>query len=375
MMRRECMIPRSLAIASAAASRGPGLLARAGAASQGRVFHPLRARMRARGASSMALLVAAALCAIPRAEAQPAASAGWPTKSLRWLVPFTPGGSQDVIARVLAQRASESLGQRVLVDNRPGAGGVIATREAARANADGYTILLSSGAQMAIAPALDAKVGYDPVRDFTHVIHLVDLPLVLLAHPGLPAASVKDLVVYARSHPGKVNTASTGNGTYTHLALELFRGVTGAPLTHVPYKGAAPALNDLVGRQVETLFTSTASAQPFIANGRVRALAITAARRSGMLPDVPTFAEQGYAGLEVSLWIGVSAPAGVPAAIVDRLGRVFADAMDAQEVRDRLVPLGVERAAVRGEPFARMVREDGRRWAQVIRKAGITASP
>lgn len=337
--------------------------------------HCQPSRRPARARPGACALLFGLLLAAPAVGAQTAAPANWPTKSLRWLVPFTPGGSQDVIARVLAQRVGDALGQRVLVDNRPGAGGVIATREAARANADGYTLLLSSGAQMAIAPALEGKVGYDPVRDFTHVIHLVDLPLVLVAHPGLPVANVKELVAWARGNPGRINTASTGNGTYTHLAIELFRSVTGAPLTHVPYKGAAPALNDLVGRQVETMFTSTASAQPFIANGRVRALAITAGKRAAMLPEVPTFAEQGYAGLEVSLWIGVSAPAGVPAAIVERLGRAFAEAMDAADVRERLAPLGVERVAVRGEPFARMVREDGRRWAAVIRKAGLAATP
>jgi len=304
--------------------------------------------------------------------AQPAeATAGWPSRTIRLIVPFTPGGSQDVIARVLGQKVGDALGQRLLIDNRPGAGGVIATQEGARGNADGNTLLLSTGAQMAIAPGLNPKVGYDPLRDFVHVIHLVDLPLVLLAHPALPVTGVKDLIAFARANPGKVNTASTGNGTYTHMTLELFKSITGVEMTHVPYKGAAPALNDLIARQVETMFTTTASAQPFTSTQRVKALGITAPKRSAMLPDVSTFAEQGVPGLNVSSWVGISVPAGTPRPIVARLAAEFARALEASDVRERMATLGAELVSVQGEAFTLMVRADQARWAKLIRAAGL----
>ena len=198
-----------------------------------------------------------AVLALPvMAWAQP-----YPAKPIRLLVPFTPGGSQDVIGRLLAQKVSESTGQTVVVENKPGAGGLIATQEEARSAADGYTLLLSTGAQMAIEPALNPKAGYDPLKDFVHVIHLGDAPLVLLAVPSLPASGVMELIAMSKAKPGSINTASTGNGTYTHLTLELFKAASGANLTHIPYKGAAPAFNDLMGGQVQTMFTTTASAQ------------------------------------------------------------------------------------------------------------------
>lgn len=299
------------------------------------------------------------------------AGAAWPTKTIRLVVPFTPGGSQDVLARVLGQKVGDALGQRLLVDNRPGAGGLIAAQESSRANPDGYTLFLSSGAQIAIAPGLRPNLGYDPVRDFVHVIHLVDTPMLLIAHPGLPVNGVKDLIAYAKANPGKVNTASTGPGTYTHLTIELMKSITGAPLTHVPYKGASPALNDLVGRQVETMFTSTASAQPFTSTQRVKALGITAPKRSATMPDVPTFGEQGVAGLNVSSWVGISVPAKTPQPVVNRLAQLFAQALDAPDVRERMATLGAEIASISGEPFAKMVREDQARWTKLIKAAGI----
>lgn len=312
--------------------------------------------------SALALLVIAASFA----HAQP-----YPNKPIRLLVPFAPGGSTDVTARLIGAPVSQSLGENIVVDNRPGSGGLIATQEAARAAKDGYTLLLSSGAQMGISPALHAKAGYDPLRDFTHVIHLTDTPLVLIAHPALPVANPKELVAYSHANQGKINTASTGNGTYTHLTLELFKSLTGADLTHVPYKGAAPALNDLLGRQVQTMFTVTASAQPYTSAGRLKALGITSGKRSQAMPDVPTFAESGVPGINVSSWVGISVPAGTPAPVVERLVREFAKALKLPEVKDRLATLGAEIAGNTGEAFTRMVREDVARWAKVVRAAGL----
>lgn len=300
------------------------------------------------------------------APAQP-----YPSKPIRLIVPFAPGGSTDVTARLLGAPVSQALRQNIVVDNRPGSGGLIATQEAARAANDGYTLLLSSGAQMGISPALHARPGYDPLRDFTHVVHLTDTPLVLIAHPALPVANPRELVAYSQANRGRINTASTGNGTYTHLTLELFKSLTGADLTHVPYKGAAPALNDLLGRQVQTMFTVTASAQPYTSSGRLKALGVTSIRRSPAMPDVPTFAESGVPGIAVSSWVGISVPAGTPAQAVDRLAREFTKTLEIPEVKERLATLGAEVAGDTGERFARMVREDVARWALVVKTAGL----
>ena len=301
-----------------------------------------------------------------------AAPAAYPAKPIRLLVPFAPGGSQDVIARLFGQLVGDSLGQQVVIDNRAGAGGLIAARETAQANADAYTLLLSGGAQIAIAPSLNAKLAYDPLQDFIHVIHLVDLPLVLIVNPALPVTNLKEFIAYAKANRGKVNTASTGRGTYTHLTIELFNSITGAELTHIPYKGAAPAMTDLVGRQIQAMFTTTTSAQPYTSTGRLKALGITAPRRSPMLADVPTFAEGGVANLNVSSWIGIAVPAGSPAPAVKRLSDAFGQALQAPVLRERLAVLGAEPAGDTAEKFTRMIRGDIERWAEIIKSAGIT---
>ncbi len=312
----------------------------------------------------------AALTLIAAASSQ---AQGYPTKPIRLLVPFAPGGSTDVAARILGAPVGQALGQNIVIDNRPGSGGMIATQETARANPDGYTLLYASGAQMGIIPALHAKPGYDPIKNFTHVIHLTDTPLVLVVHPMLPAANAKEFVAYtvAPANKGRVNAASTGNGTYTHLTIELFRMTTGADLTHVPYKGAAPAMNDLLGRQVQSLFTSAASAQQHIAAGRLKALGVTAPKRVRSLADVPTFDESGMSGLNVSVWVGVAAPAATPAPISSLLAKEFGRVLQQPEIRERLAGLGSDVAGHSGALFARMVREDVARWAKVVKSAGI----
>ncbi len=284
------------------------------------------------------VLLSCLLLALPSGAALAQA---YPAKPIRLLVPFTPGGSQDVIGRLFAQKVGESLGQTIVVENKPGAGGLIATQEAARAAPDGYTLFLSTGAQMAIEPALNPKAGYDPVKDFVQIVHLADAPLVLLATPAFPATSVKELIALSKAKKGSINTASTGNGTYTHLTLELFKMASGADLTHVPYKGAAPAFNDMLGGQVQTMFTTTASAQPYTSTNRLKALAVTSPKRSPMMPDVPTFAEAGVP-IDVSVWVGISAPAGTPPPIVERLNAEFNKALAAPDVKAKLATLGVD---------------------------------
>ncbi|MGZ8210526.1 MAG: Bug family tripartite tricarboxylate transporter substrate binding protein [Burkholderiales bacterium] len=322
---------------------------------------------------AIAIVLAAVLPTIWGAFPVHAASraAVFPDKPVRLLVPFTPGGSQDVTARLVSAPVAQALGENIVVDNRPGSGGLIATQEGARATPDGHTLLLSTGAQMAIAPAIHAKPGYDPIRSFVHVIHLTDTPLVLVVHPGVPVASVKDFIAYTHANKGKVNVASTGNATYTHLTIELFKIITKADVTHIPYKGAAPAMNDLLGKQIQGLFTSTASVQPHTAAGRLKALAVTSPRRSTAMPDVPTFAEAGVQNLNVSVWVGISAPAGTPQPVVDRLAREFGKALQTQDVRERLLNLGAEPNGESGPAFTRMVREDVARWAKIVKAAGV----
>ena len=320
--------------------------------------------------------ILAALCVFAAfATAADAAQAprgqSYPSKPIRLLVPFTPGGSQDVTARLVSVPVQQALGTNIIVDNRPGSGGLIATQEGARATPDGHTLLLSTGAQMAIAPAVHEKAGYDPLRSFVHIVHLTDTPLVLVVHPGVPAANVKDFIAYTHANKGRVNVASTGNATYTHLTIELFKSLTGADATHIPYKGAAPAMTDLLARQIHGLFTSTASVQPHTSAGRLKALAVTAPKRSAAMPDVPTFAEAGVRNLDVSVWIGISAPAGVPQPIVDRLAREYARALQAPDVRERLVNLGAEPNGESGAAFARMVRDDVARWAKIVKAANV----
>jgi tripartite-type tricarboxylate transporter receptor subunit TctC len=224
---------------------------------------------------------------------------------------------------------------------------------------------------MAIAPALYPDAGYDPLKSFVHIIHLTDTPLVLVVHPAVPVNTVKEFIGYTHANKDKVNVGSTGNGTYTHLTIELFKQLTGADVTHIPYKGAAPAMNDLLSRQIHGLFTSTASVQPHTAAGRLKALAVTAPKRSVAMPDVPTFAEAGVRNLEVSVWVGISAPAGVPSARVDRLAQEYARALKVPDVRERLINLGAEPNGESGPAFTRMVREDVARWANIVRTAGV----
>jgi tripartite-type tricarboxylate transporter receptor subunit TctC len=296
----------------------------------------------------------------------------YPDRPVHLVVPFTAGGAQDVIARLVGQKLSEAMGQPVVVENKAGAGGVIAAQEVAHAAPDGYTLLLSTGAQITIAPSLQRDLGYDP-RSFVHIAHLVDAPLVLVANPSVPLNTVKEIVDYSKAHKGELNCASTGNGSYTHLTLELFKSLTGADITHVPYKGAAPAINDLLAKQVQLLFTSTASAQPFTSSSRLRPIAVTSTRRSAAMPDVPTFAEAGVRDLDVSVWIGISAPAKLPAAVTERINSEVNKLLQDKDVRSRLGTLGAEPAGGTSAAFEAMVKSDATRWATIIREKGIKA--
>lgn len=300
-----------------------------------------------------------------------AATAPYPARPVRLLVPFTPGGSQDVIARMLAQKLSERLGHPVVVDNRPGAAGLIAAELTARAAPDGHTLLLATGGQTTIARALRRKLNYDPLRDLAPVVHLVDTPMALVVSATLAAHSVHELVALAKARPGRMSYASVGIGSISHLTMELFAVQTGLQLVHVPYKGAAPALVDLVAGQVPLLFITTASAQPHVAAGKARALAVAARRRSEIMPDVPTLSEAGIRDMEVPVWSGIMAPAGTPKPVIERLYRETRRALELAEIRERLAQLGSEVAGAGPQAFASVLAADLARWIKLAKSARI----
>jgi tripartite-type tricarboxylate transporter receptor subunit TctC len=299
-----------------------------------------------------------------------AAAELYPNKPVRMIVAVPPGGPADTLARLVGPRLAESLGQTVVIDNRPGANGIIAYEMAARAVPDGYTFALVA-AGVAINPSLYRTVPYDPVKDFAAITHGVSVPNILVVHPSVAAKSVRDLVALAKGAQGRLAFASAGNGTSGHLALELFRMSAGIPLVHVPYKGGGPALAELIAGQVQALFSIALAATPQVKAGKVRALAITSAARSPVAPELPTVAESGFPGFEVIGWFGWLAPARTPNAIVERLNREIVKVLNRPEVRDRL--LGMSTVPVGNTPrqFAVFIRSERDKWAKVIREAGI----
>ena len=318
-----------------------------------------------RGLMGLALLMAVAASA--HAQAQ------WPDKPVRVIVPFPASGATDLVARVVAQRVAADLGQQLVIDNKPGAGGTIGTAEAAKAPADGYTLLLTTSSTHAISPHLMPRLAYDARKDFTPVAHLADAPSVLLVTNSLPVKTVGELVAYGKANPDKLNYATSGNGTIVHLNTAAFMAQAGVQMTHVPYKGTALAIPDLVAGQVHVLFDSLPTGMPHVKSGRLRALAVTSEKRSALAPELPTMAESGLPGYSSVTWFGVYLPAGAPPALVDRVHKAFAKAIQAPDVVASLAKLGVEPAAASTPAqFATMVQADSARWASVIRQHKIT---
>ncbi|SDD98761.1 Tripartite-type tricarboxylate transporter, receptor component TctC [Paracidovorax valerianellae] len=318
---------------------------------------------------SRCLLVGLSLVAL----AAGARAQAWPNHPVRVIVPFPASGATDLVARVVTQRVSQDLGQQMVVDNRPGAGGTIGAAEAAKAPADGYTLLLTTSSTHAISPHLMPRLAYDARKDFTPVAHVADAASVLLVTPSLPVKSVADLIAYAKAHPGQLNYASSGNGTIVHLNAAAFSSQAGIEMTHVPYKGTAQSIADLATGQVHVLFDSIPTGMPHVKSGRLRALAVTSEQRSALAPELPTLAESGLPGYSSVTWFGVYAPAGAPAALVERIHQAFAKAMQAPDVIASLAKLGVEPAAPSTPAqFAAMVQADSARWAAVIRQRKIT---
>ena len=297
------------------------------------------------------------------------AQSDYPNRPLRLIVTVPPGGAADFIARLVGGKVSESIGQPVLVENRGGAGGTIAADAVAKAAPDGYTVLQNSITTHGVGPHLYTKLPYDPVKDFTPVSGLALLPLIMAVNAELPVRTLNEVIAYTKSNP--VNFASSGNGGAPHMAAELFKSVTGAPLTHVPYKGSGPAVADLVGGRVQIMFDAAPSLIAHIRSGRLRVLAAASAERNRLLPEVPTFGELGYPKVAVSLWYGLLAPAGTPKPIVEKLNREVAKALGSPDVREKLMAQGAEPMPGTPEAFASFMQEEMAKWAPVVKQAGV----
>jgi tripartite-type tricarboxylate transporter receptor subunit TctC len=303
--------------------------------------------------------------------APPSYAADSPARPVRMVVPYPPGGPTDVFARLIATRLAEELKQQIVIDNRTGASGIIGCELVARAAPDGHTLLVNPSIHV-IVPHLVSKIPYHPVRDFTHVTLLATVPLFLVVHPALPVKSVKELIAYAKFHPGKLSFASSSNGTPSHLAGEQFKLLAAVAMQHVPYKGSAPALIDLASGQVQLMFDSTPSALPFVKSGRLRALAVTTAKRTQAAPDIPTMAESGLASFDLGNWYGIWGPRGMPPQSVARLNRAIDSVMSRKDVNERLLDLGADRVVgVSGEAFERFVSSELARFESIVKTAGV----
>ncbi len=298
------------------------------------------------------------------------AQSSYPAKPIRLIVPLAPGGGNDTIARMIGQKISGPLGQQVVVENRPGAGGMIGAEIAAKSPPDGYTLLLANVAGMAIIPNVQKKVPYDPAKDFQPVSLIASAPLLVVVHPSLPVASIKQLVALAKSRSGELNYASNGIGSSTHFATEMFSLMTGAKMTHVPYKGLSLAMTDLLSGQVQLMFSSAVAMLPHVKAGKLRAIAMTGAKRSSAIPDVPTVAEAGVRDYEAGSWYGIVAPAGTPRAVIDRLNKEIVAATKSQEIQDRLVNEAVIPVGSSPEEFAAHIRKELARAARVVKESG-----
>ncbi len=295
----------------------------------------------------------------------------YPSKPIRLIVPFPVGGGVDGVARIAFARVSESLGQQTVIDNRSGSGGVIAAETAARAAPDGYTLFFGTTATQAITPHYYKKLPYDPLKDFAPINLIAGAGYILVVHPSVPAHSVKEFIALAKAKPGALNYSSSGNGSVLHLTTEMFRGMAGINIVHVPYKGAAPALTDLLSGQVQLTFNPASVMLPHIRSQRVRALGVTSAKRTPLMPELPTIAESGMPGYEASGWYAVLAPAGTPQPIIARLHRELQNALSERDVKERFAATGVEPIGMTPEQFAAYMREEHVKWGKVVRAAGV----
>ena len=302
----------------------------------------------------------------------PAAHA-FPDKPVRFVVGFTPGGPSDILARALGDKLGTQLGQPVVIENRPGAGGNIAAEAVARSTPDGHTWLLGNNSILATNQALYRRLSYDSAKDFAPVALVANQPNILVVHPGVPVHSVAELVAYAKSQPGKLNYASSGSGAAAHLAAELFKAMTGIDMVHVPYKGAQPALTDVLAGQGQLMFATSASVLPYIKAGRLRARAVTTPQRSAALPELPTVSESGVPGFEATTWHGVVVPAATPYPVIARLNEEINRALSDPQLRERLNGLGAEVAGGTPQDFAGYIAREIPKWTKVVKDSGARA--
>ena len=299
------------------------------------------------------------------------AAQGYPIKPIRFVVPYAPGGNTDILARLLGQKLSEAWGQQVIIDNRPGAAGTVGAELVARAPADGYTLIMGSFGNIIVANSLYKNLKYDPFRDFASIA-LVSLPPgILVENPAVPAQNVRELIAYAKSNPGRLNYGSPGSGAWNHLFFELFNASAGISIVHVPYKGIAPAVVDLLGGQVQLAISAFPTALPHIRSGKLRALAVTSAKRSGLMTDVPTVAESGLAGYEAAGWFGVLAPAGTPPAVVTKLNTEINRILELPEVKASLASDGAEPAGGTPAQMTESARAASAKWSKLIRELNL----
>jgi tripartite-type tricarboxylate transporter receptor subunit TctC len=362
---------RMIVAARAEASRTPRRdteARRAGTGCREKLTMRFRADVRATA------LIAAALGLSLVTESALVHAQSYPARPIRFIVPNAAGGTTDLVARTVAQKVSESIGQQLIVDNRPGSGGIVATEMVAKSTADGYTLLMATIGNMAISPHLYAKLGYDPVRDFSPVTQLASAAYMLIGHPAVPAQSVKALVALAKSRPGQLNYASAGSGTGSHLAAELFKSVAQVDIVHVPYKGGTPGLLDVIAGNVQIMFNGIPSSMPHLKSARVKAFAVTTPARSPAAPELPTVAESGYPGAEATSWTGVLAPAGTPPAVLTRLHAEFTKVLKDPEIQTRLSADGAVPVGSTPQQFAQYIRSELVKWGKVVKASGATAN-
>jgi len=319
------------------------------------------------------VLAGLALAATAAAPLGASAEAAYPTKPITIIVPFAAGGTTDILARVIGQGLNKELGQSVIVDNRAGAGGNIGGALAAKAAPDGYTLFMGTVGTHAINQSLYKKMPFDPIKDFAPLTRVAMVPNLLVAHPGKPYKNVKELIAYAKANPGRVNFGSSGSGSSIHLSGELFNALAKVDMVHVPYKGSAPAVSDLIGGQIDIMFDNMPSAIQHVRAGKLVPLAVTTAKRSPELPDVPTIAEAGVPGYEATSWFGMLAPAATPAPIVARLNTALVKVLAQPEVRKKLAEQGAVPYSEKPEQFAAFIRAETAKWSKVVKESGASA--
>ena len=318
------------------------------------------------------LLAALATAAIGAVPASAFAQAGYPTKPVTIVVPFAAGGTTDILARIIGQALTTELGQSVIVDNRAGAGGNIGGAMAAKAPADGYTLFMGTVGTHAINASLYKKMPFDPIKDFAPLTRVANVPNLLVANPAQPYKTVKELIAYAKANPGKVNFGSSGNGSSIHLSGELFKSLARVDMVHVPYKGSAPAVTDLLGNQIGIMFDNMPSAIQHVRSGKLVPIAVTTAKRSPELPNVPTIAEAGVPGYEATSWFGMFAPAGTPAPVLTKLNTALVKVLNQAEVKKKINDQGAETVSETPEQFAAFIKAESIKWGKVVKESGAS---